>query len=252
MSNNVQEALIQVSDIVATSIEAPSFDKTVTGTIKGTYDDPNLYRVQINNFNCDAKVINNETYHVGQMVYITILQGDYSNDKIIIGTAEKSEQDQLVAKYNPLKDVYDMSKWVINDFPFTVYTNKPITSTGFTIPNIKIGTRDDYFITEVAFETDLTGYTGEYFLNLYFRNASNQTLITRTISSANFYGNPYFTTSEFKYKFVSDLREVPRKNEVTQLYVQLLPGQGFKVDGEKILLMPLVKINHNLQKLAWI
>ena len=93
--------------IGASTASTPHADKTVIGKIIAVYDKkPGVYRVQVENVAFDAITQYDYKYSKNDTVYITILKGDYSEEKRIVGKVEDlTEELKNFYKTSPLSDL---------------------------------------------------------------------------------------------------------------------------------------------------
>ena len=248
MSNNItatiSNGIWQMAE-KASQLQTPSFDTTVVGVIKAIdKNNPNKYRVQIGSMACDAKVINDKSYYVGATVYITVVGGDYSKEKIIIGSVdpEKGVEPEV---YKPFSNLYDLSDW--KTYPSSEDENKdlltiqttsdgtPTFSESSCIFDTTIDPRADYFAMQLAFTTeDLNTFNGEYSVRVELA-ADEEVLATFSVSSKELYGNPYFTTNDFKYAIVKGgLNEFIEKARVNKIRLTLGEDGKFDTAGKLI------------------
>lgn len=112
----VLDTLKAVETIVEKAIGKVSFDKTETCEIIKEYDnEKGKYLVSNGTLKFDAKSVDiNKTYNKNQTVYVTIPGGDYTKDKIIIGSIY-NEEDIKGLYIDPFDDLISYRSFKLND-----------------------------------------------------------------------------------------------------------------------------------------
>ena len=265
MSTNYSENIFQSIDtIISQKLNEVSFDRTIVGTIIKKYEDSNTkYLVSSNGLKFDAYAQDDKEYLEQIDVYILIPDGDYSKNKLIIGrygaeddlpkdlytnpfnhlvtsstiSLDYQEEDFIIcAKVNNNK--YD--DW--NDSGDENYPNTITKSLQFLYKNKK---DFDYIGLDFAFNTDISGYTGSYALQLSFWNGdtnlapNNDNLI---ISSKNLYGNPYNFTSQLSFQHLFPWpTEITNITEITDIQLKLIQDNKFQDENNNNKIIKLVK-----------
>ena len=154
-NTEISEALFDsVQVLIDASLNKINYDRTLKYKIKDdTRKSEGIYRVTDGEIEFEAKVTDlNTEYRIDEEVYVTIIQGNFSNDKIIIGRYVENEEnkpityiapeDQLISDYqieNSLSNIIGVTAdkfWISNPtqveeaetkkvcfFPFNSYNN---------------------------------------------------------------------------------------------------------------------------------
>ena len=96
MANEIQNEFFGAIRAIVDANSIATFDQTIIGKIIKVYDDkPGVYRVQSDNITFDAKSqYSDYKYAENDNVYITVMQGDYNNDKVIVGKVESKDLEK--------------------------------------------------------------------------------------------------------------------------------------------------------------
>ncbi len=145
--NQLQEKLLEANSIITNKIiEGISFDKTITcNIIDDTYKKEGKYIVSngAQEFTAYSTVTN---YSVNNTVYVTIPNGNYENQKIIIGK-KTSNTDKPFVFTTPFDTMVDLTGNTINGKSYTT----TITS------NARVNKTKDYTITSYLIYTHKFG-----------------------------------------------------------------------------------------------
>lgn len=100
--NNVQQSFLDAMNIIASRrVKEANYDKTIVGTINSWIKDVNskaVYKINYNGGFFNASVLNNQdSYLKNTPVYIFVPQGDFSQEKIILGKVSNINTDINVA-----------------------------------------------------------------------------------------------------------------------------------------------------------
>lgn len=240
--NELQEKLLQAMDILnAHALNGMSFDKTITCTIEDdTYKKEGKYTV-----NDGSKIFtaysSNTLYRAKDMVYVTIPQGNYENQKMIIGKKADDTAKPFVFT-TPFDTIFDMTDNIVagkvqqgaltanaidkyreNSEYVTLY-DEPCNHCGFTRLGIKAN-----FQSWVN-----TAVRGNYGLAIILtthdpNTASSQKLEEQeyyyTFSNSDMYGNSYSFETDYEQQLVIPLDEI--KGTITNIKINFYQEANF-------------------------
>ena len=194
MSNITQDLFAAIDMIVQKRMNEMSFDTTIVGEIKEKKTDH--YMVQHGNTAYIAYALNNESYLVGDQVYITIPQGDYNAKKIIVGKVSDNEK------------VVDQSfLWPVDSIVDIDNKNVTIGSADLkgkyepqNVNNSLLGTR--VLGVKATFQTNLPNANSENSYGLAF---SINDQIFGVLDSSEFYNNPFMYLNGYTVEKVIEL-----------------------------------------------
>lgn len=218
MSNNITEAIFQsIDEITSAKISGLSFDRTELCTIIQTYDNfPNRYWVSNGSIKFEAISLNERTYKKNDQVYVTIPQGDYALQKIIVG---KHTANNIISYSSPFEDFEIMEglKIVNNNNKLSKAVsqggNISCFKDGLSFQNNGVGSYTLFGI-KLAFNTfGLLQKQGNYgvIITLY---QGEKVIQSYTIDSENLHGNPYTLVDNIYFNYVLNL---PNKFKITKL-----------------------------------
>lgn len=169
---DVSENLFQAIDIlIKKKIEAVRFDETVNATIIDA-SKSSLGQYLVSTGNAKFYAYSQETkYRKNDVVLVTIPQGDYNNQKVIIG--KKVDKTNTALTYlSPFSQIIDISNNLIIDnsrFPIGIWANDEradsssykwdISESEFTFNDQNTSTSDKNPIWNRTFTPGLQGYT---------------------------------------------------------------------------------------------
>lgn len=200
MSDLSQQLFQAIDEIVSAKLNQVTFDKTVVCTvIEQVAEDPTLYWVNEGSVKFTARaVVAGEKYRENQKVYVTIPNGDYNLDKIIIGgyLAEKLPEYLYTDPFKKLAPAATIEPEDEIILTAAVGASNTVSSALLTDSNdlfqlTKPALGDfDYVGIKYSFDTQtLTEYKGNYALCIEFINGDNSYPVT--LYSAQMAGNPY-------------------------------------------------------------
>lgn len=256
--NIISENMFQAMEIlVKERLNNISFDKTEKATIISQDEkDKNKYYVSNGDIKYEAYSYGEE-YKENATVYVTIPQGNYEMEKIIIsGYNEKTEE--LKSFYTKPFQNFIVAREI--EFP-KKYEEYIVTATingsglGDRFNSIDIIPFDynyplmfDYIGLEVAFDIDTSGHQGKYYLKLTLldkdENALNKETDYLFFSSDNVYGNPYKLKENltFQHLFKWPKNSIKDITQIKKIQIELSQDNNFKEnDGGKTI--QLVKAN---------
>ncbi len=248
---NYSETFCDAVDIIVSEkLKQLEYDITKVCTIiDDTYKKLGKYTVQEDSIKFEAYSINT-TYNVGDMVLVTIPNGDYSMQKTIISKAVIEEDlTTAVAYTSPLENFLDFTGNIVS-LPQGVKTsllaNNPdetmikLCSIPWTGSDYSLYDRMGISVDLQTWLSELNTTSGTYGLLFYFYQ-NNSTLITdveekRGISYVfnvnDFLGNPYMFENYFTQEKVIDISQL---SNIAQLDIYFYQNNDFKdFDGKAI------------------
>ena len=97
--NNIQQNLLQAIDLIAINqASGVNFDTTEIATVLSKLDNGN-YWVSNGKVKYEAKSTETIPYTENTQVYVSISQGDYSQDKVIIGRYDNRKEEEKAYLY---------------------------------------------------------------------------------------------------------------------------------------------------------
>lgn len=234
-----------------------NFDVTKDCKIIEAYTDnkgvkTGVYKVKSQDAIFDAYAQQNTEYFVNQMVYVSILNGDYDNDKFIIG--QKIDKDNESSIYNlrmPFDDffgLYNLTQYNPMVAPRAYWANCPSHGDDQTdVSDVAFPKSDDHvwhwenkegakiYATKLGLEVDVTtllhGYnliSGHYGLRIVvngeIKGNNNEPnsygYKTYSFSDENMYGNPYAYTSPSTQQIVVDISDFLRVDSIDVWFTQ--------------------------------
>lgn len=156
MIDIAEQICLAVDEIITKRLENIKYDTTIIGTIVDNTE-ALQYRYTCSNGSSNfIAYAKDTTYKVGDSVQITIPNGDYDQQKIIIGKYVAEDNDTPYVFIQPFDTIIDISSNLINDNKEVIY--------GSLLANDDYDTSDVAFNKEVhlytrTFETPQTGFT---------------------------------------------------------------------------------------------
>lgn len=250
--NELQDKLLQAMDIVnAKALNAISYDKTITCTIETNKNKKEgCYEVSDGStvFTAYSSMTN---LAVGTSVYVTIPNGDFSNQKMIIGKVTTTSSEPFVFT-TPFDTIFDMTNNMVDeevngsllangkndkDYPISeygnfeikrLYTSEELSHPGYT----RLGIKAD-------FKSWLSNaYTGNYGLAITITTENPSVAETNGtqkieegvymmyLDSSDMYGNPYNFESYYNQEKVFDIAGLGTIKKLTVDFYQLRNFNG--------------------------
>lgn len=195
--NNIQQNLLQAIDLIAINqASAVNFDTTEIATVLSKLDNGN-YWVSNGKVKYEAKSTETISYTENTQVYVSISQGDYSQDKVIIGRYDNRKEEEKAYLYEDPYQRLGVSH--ITTVTLTDENEISFLPTALGQPTL-LGIE-----TSVNTNTEQKGSYGYYNLQINLLNNNNETLMSFIIDSRNFIGNPYNMVSGIKHKNIFTL-----------------------------------------------
>lgn len=180
--NQYQDQIVEaVGTIVRKAVEAVSFDKTITCTITNDNNrDEGEYVVSDGSTTFNAYTTDT-TLRKGNSVYVTIPEGNYDNQKLIVGK-KKSNSSNVLTYQEPFNKILDLTNNLVvyntdiensdkNEFSIIsngATTTKKITSHEFADDQQYTGF--DYIGLKAAFRSKIiNAISGDYGLEVHLR-----------------------------------------------------------------------------------
>lgn len=241
--NDLQNKLLQAMDIInAKALQSISYDKTIACTIEDdTYKEEGKYSVNDGSkifiaYSNDTRLKNKD------IVYVTIPQGNFDNQKIIVGkkTIETEKPYNFVEPFDSLFDMTDniakkasSGALVANaldkydqkgEYEYITLYDEPCNYYGFTRLGLKAN-----FKSWVK-----TAVRGTYGLAIILTTsnpnlASTQETITqefyRTFSNKDFYGNSYDFETDYEQQIIIPLEEI--QGTITNIKINFYQEANF-------------------------
>lgn len=234
-----------------------NFDVTKDCKIIEAYTDnkgvkTGVYKVKSQDAVFDAYAQQNTEYFVNQIVYVSIPNGDYDNDKFIVG--QKIDKDNQSDIYNlrlPFDDflgLYNLTQYNPMISPRAYWANCPYHGDDNTdVSDVVFPKSDDHvwhwenkdgakiYATKLGLEVDVTtllhGYnliSGHYGLRIAVNGEikgsnnepNSQGYKTYSFLDTNMYGNPYAYTSPSTQQIVVDVSDFLRIDSIDVWFTQ--------------------------------
>ena len=243
--NELQEKLLQAMDILnAHALSGMSFDKTITCTIEDdTYKKEGKYTVNDGSriftaYSTDTKLRAKDT------VYVTVPQGNFENQKMIIGK-KADETEKPFVFTTPFDTIFDMTDNIVaskvqegslianainkygnegENYEYVTLYNEPCNHCGFTRLGLKAN-----FKSWVN-----TATRGKYGLAIILtthdpNTASSQQLEEQeyyyTFTNSDMYGNTYSFETDYEQQLVIPLEEI--KGTITNIKINFYQEANF-------------------------
>lgn len=194
--NNIQQNLLWAIDLIAINqASAVNFDTTEIATVLSKLENGN-YWVSNGKVKYEAKSTETISYTENTQVYVSVSQGDYSQDKVIIGRYDNRKEEEKAYLYKDPYQRLGVSHIVVME------ANEQIIDFNLTAlgqPTL-LGIE-----TSVNVNTKPKDGVGYYGLQINLLNNNNETLMSFIIDSRNFIGNPYNMVSAIKHKNIFTL-----------------------------------------------
>lgn len=262
---DVSETLFQAIDIlIKKKIEAVRFDETIDATIIDA-SKSSLGQYLVSTGSAKFYAYSQETgYRENEVVLVTIPQGDYDNQKIIIGKKADNANTPIVYQ-SPFSQMIDVSNnLIINDLsnPIGIWANDQretslshkwdisqtdFVSTGHTAiwtnefsPALqgytRLGIRAQFSTSLDELDTVSGNYGLLLRLTLKYPNQAGSWTKDILFDSANFFGNPYNYISYYTVEAVFDIGDYvdfPITNMELYLYQRnnFIDGSGTRIEG---------------------
>lgn len=195
--NNIQQNLLQAIDLIAINqASAVNFDTTEIATVLQKLDNGN-YWVSNGKVKYEAKSTETISYTENTQVYVSISQGDYSQDKVIIGRYDNRKEEEKAYLYEDPYQRLGVSH--ITTVTLTDENEISFLPTALGQPTL-LGIE-----TSVNANVEQKGNYGYYGLQINLLNNNNETLMSFIFDSRNFIGNPYNMVSGIKHKNIFTL-----------------------------------------------
>ena len=241
--NDLQNKLLQAMDIInAKALQDISYDRTIVCTIEDdTYREEGKYSVNDGSrifiaYTNDTRLKNKDT------VYVTIPQGNYDNQKIIIGkrTVETEKPYTFVEPFDSLFDMTDnivkkanngaLTANALNkygqekEYEYITLYNEPCNYYGFTRLGLKANFKS-WVKSAIRGTYGLVVVLTTSNTNL----ASTQEVIPQefyyTFSNKDFYGNSYEFETDYEQQIVIPLEEV--QGTITNIKINFYQEANF-------------------------
>lgn len=241
--NDLQNKLLQAMDIInAKALQDISYDRTIVCTIEDdTYREEGKYSVNDGSrifiaYTNDTRLKNKDT------VYVTIPQGNYDNQKIIIGkrTVETEKPYTFVEPFDSLFDMTDNIVKKANngalianalnkygqekEYEYITLYNEPCNYYGFTRLGLKANFKS-WVKSAIRGTYGLVVVLTTSNTNL----ASTQEVIPQefyyTFSNKDFYGNSYEFETDYEQQIVIPLEEV--QGTITNIKINFYQEANF-------------------------
>lgn len=212
--NPISEQLLQAMDVMMDNkVSQLKYDKTIQGEITKVVNlDSGEYKFRYNNniFSVFASDVT-QTYEVGDEVFVTVPEGDFSNKKIIVGAvtgaslgaAQQTELKNVIVEVSP--EFETLCNCTIPDSNWGLVAGKgqPMTlMTGAGAPNQEAfrqyGSQYEYIQISADFRTELesTHTKGNYGLRVTFEaedatKAGKLDTVEYRLDLDDFNGDPY-------------------------------------------------------------
>lgn len=282
---NIAESICQAADtIIAQRLNRITFDKTIQCKIQKAVENfTDRFIVSSGSLVFEAQALGDSKYNVGEYVYVLIPEGDYNNNKIIIGNKSSSETATEYDVYAHSFDniiptkVFDI---LSNNDMFSItaeeYTNgvriksitaqqdevaKPLFSYGYNTPN-------DYIGLSMGISIDNENLVkGRYFLEIDFLDSTGTSVFKDQTNklywnSTDLFGNPYEQIRELKQEFLFLCPEGIPYEKIYNIKISLFMDDEFNeattiniydlriVFGYKKenLFKPTIMLNHSLSE----
>lgn len=232
MANEIQNEFFGAIRAIVDANPITTFDKTIIGKIIKVYDDqPGVYRIQSDNITFDAKSqYSNYEYAEEDNVYITIRQGNYNGDKVIVGKVESKDLEKSTYT-SPFAQIITTGFEKSNQLlPKELTINSEATQNECSISyNTSPHSLQmlDYLGVEVQFESKIEKTVGSYGLTFICKgqgplldengdqekDEEGQPIIGDVelpiaMSCLQLYGNPYYSNGTLTKKAIISLADL--------------------------------------------
>ena len=245
MSNlNIQEELLKAMDEFMKKYSAVA-NSDITGVYKIIDKNPNidyLYTVTDDSNTFEVRAGNvKDKYSVGQRVFVTIPQGDYSKEKIIIGGYIEDELPQYLYS-DPFKDMRWESCINMNSSTITLSNNQASNSAiikeNFIISPSTFDSNYQYIGVTFSAGCYCDKFTGSYVIQLQFVDEKDEDCHPQQpllIYSKDIPGNPYRSIYGMLYNYVFSFPLTMDINRVKKIKATLIKdGIEFNGSSEKL------------------
>ena len=248
----LEELFGSMSTITQQELNSVQFDRTVVAKIVKRYEDSQTkYQVSTDSLKFDAYAQSDSArYAEGSSVYILIPDGDYSNNKLILGKYGEEDSSPKLLFTSPLDQIISTQK-LAYDTPETLQVNsgKEVSFIEYaTFNNLNItknGIKDidticlDFSLTTQGLESSTTG---EYCISLDFCDSNGVSLLLGsglstllTIYSSQLNGNPYDLMQGIRFQFALPFPLINEDYAFTDLtkvkYVKIHLASNNNFDG---------------------
>ena len=247
----LEELFNSMSTITQQELNSVQFDRTVVAKIVKRYEDSQTkYQVSTDNLKFDAYAQSDSArYAEGSSVYILIPDGDYSNNKLILGRYGEEDSSPRLLFTSPLDQIISTQK-LSYDTPRTLEVNSgaqvsTIECVTFDKLNTtKNGVKDinticlDFSLTTQGLEGSTTG---DYCIFLDFCDNNGDSLLNSelrtllTIYSSQLNGNPYDLMQGIRFQFAFPFPLINEGYAFTDLtkikYVKIYLASNNNFDG---------------------
>ena len=223
-SIDYSEILLQAVDIVVGQrLSEMKFDETIKCKIVEVIDkEKGEYAVLYNDtLRFTAYAEEGKNYREGNLVYVLVPKGDYTQDKIIQGRYSSSEKEEPVTFTSPLKNIEKIQDiYVYNIEPIYLAANSDkdidLSSRGLIYKKDELNKEEiKYLCISAEFKTLLNNYDireGDYGL-AFIINTNKKTYNYILSANSDMFGNPYgyqiFQKQEQAYSITFEQEEEP-------------------------------------------
>lgn len=195
MNNVVANAILDSANILVTqAINELNLTKTVLCTVLSKNEkETNVFSVTDGTYTFDAKALGEEEadYSENSRVYVQIIDGDYTKDKIILG-AYKTDSPIKYSYISPLNGVVKAAEFINNEVT--------------TYPLPEYFGNFDYLVFKLAL--DVTA-TENYSINIDLKEADTGAIVGNfKIDSVEFFGNPFNLIPELEIEKGFELKDI--------------------------------------------
>lgn len=250
--NSVQQKLLEAMEIMSTqSLKEVSFDKTILCTVENNDDKKDgKYKVSdgTTTYTAYSSVTN---YNVGTAVYVTIPEGNYNNQKIIIGKKTATDNSPYVIE-QPFDAIFDLTGNLCegSSGEYGLTANEPNGSVTITeIDNLELAGYSKLGL-KAGFRTYLSeAVEGQYGLQAvitFKTDEGKERNESFELNNLEMFGNPYNFETYYEQQEVVDIENL---GIITKIKIDLYQNKdfydkntqylkcstdGYKTDSEKL------------------
>lgn len=236
--NQILEAIETVVNGIVSKIK---FDQTILCTITNDKNrKKGIYEVTDGTSTFEA-CSNDDSYRKDMVVYVLIPQGDYENQKTIIG--KYVDDTSSAINYTSMMDSFISVEGFSNEQEYSLIANHPDRKF-INIPiNVDLTKTNQYNCVGIQadFKTDLSQehiIAGNYglILTLYGEDASTGQSITPKsygLDCSEMYGDPYNYNFYFTQSMVFDLAKDFANTKITNATISFYQNKNFKILNNK-------------------
>ena len=239
--NIAEQVLRSADEIVSSRLNEVHFDKTEIATVLSKVKNKeNVYWLNNGSIKYEANALNNSEYSDGAQVYVTIINGDYNQDKIIIGSYDNTNDDPVYLYEDPFDRFginttisINIDQIVDDEIEDGIKWHKYEDQDEFSLTALGTPT---YIGAKVSLETNIEDSVEPYGFYIQLLGEIDEILYETVVDSRYITGNPYRLFSNMFHSFVFTLPSNFLITDVKSIRLKFYQDENIIVDWKNITL----------------